>query len=67
MTFGRDLSPLAPNRPRTVDEHCAVNDVVLFDRDVDPAEMTNLAASPAHREVVGEYCTKLGVRVGHVQ
>ena len=48
-TFGRYFSPLEPNRPRTVEALLADNDVVLYDRDSDPHELTNLAGDPAHR------------------
>ena len=43
-TFGRYFSPLDPNRPRSVDELMAGNDVVLYDRQTDPDETVNLAA-----------------------
>jgi hypothetical protein len=45
-SFGRYFSPLEPNRPKDVDQLLADNDVVLYDRERDPAEMTNLAADP---------------------
>jgi arylsulfatase A-like enzyme len=59
FTFGRYFAPLAPNRPRDVDALFADNDVVLYDRDADPAEMTNLALDPAQRGLVADYCAKL--------
>jgi hypothetical protein len=37
----------------------AKNDVVLYDRSTDPGEVTNLAYSPAHRQIVAEYRAKL--------
>ena len=58
-TFGRYFAPLEPNRPGSVDELFADNDVVLYDRATDPGEMTNLAADPAHRELVATYSTRL--------
>ncbi|MFJ6785640.1 sulfatase-like hydrolase/transferase [Streptomyces yangpuensis] len=58
-TFGRYFAPLDPNRPRSVDELFARNDVVLYDRQEDPAQMRNLAADPAHRELVARYSTLL--------
>ena len=58
-TFGRYFSPLEPNRPSDVDALFASNDVVLYDRATDPAEVTNLALDPAHRELVAGYCAKL--------
>ena len=58
-SFGRYFSPLEPNRPKDVDELFARNDVVLYDRQTDPAEMTNLAADPDHRDLVGQYSAKL--------
>jgi arylsulfatase len=58
-TFGRYFSPLEPNRPRTVERLLADNDVVLYDRNSDPFEQTNLATDPGHRELVRELMTKL--------
>jgi arylsulfatase len=54
-TFARYFSPLRPNRPATLDALFADNDVVLYDRRDDPLEMRNLAADPAHRELVIRY------------
>ncbi|MFE2009121.1 sulfatase-like hydrolase/transferase [Streptomyces sp. NPDC059491] len=54
-TFGRYFSPLNPNRPASTDALLAENDVVLYDREQDPAEMRNLAADPAHRDLVERY------------
>jgi len=59
FSFGRYFSPLEPNRPRTADELFAHNDVVLYDREADPDEMTNLASDPAKRELVATYLAKL--------
>jgi arylsulfatase A-like enzyme len=59
FTFGRYFSPLEPNRPRTVEDLFARNDVVLYDRASDPGEMTNLAADPAQRDVVAQCSAKL--------
>lgn len=42
--FSRYFSPLDHNHPTTIDQLYAANDVELFDLDVDPQEMTNLAA-----------------------
>jgi arylsulfatase len=58
-TFGRYFSPLAPNRPRTVERLLADNDVVLYDRLTDPHEQTNLAADPASRDLVTTLLGKL--------
>jgi arylsulfatase A-like enzyme len=58
-TFGRYFSPLSPNRPRSVDELFASNDVVLYDRAVDPFELENLASDPRHRSLVAEQSAKL--------
>ena len=58
-TFGRYFSPLAPNRPRTVERLMADNDVVLYDRHTDPYEQTNLAHDPAHRQLVADLRAKL--------
>ncbi|MFG2824587.1 sulfatase-like hydrolase/transferase [Kitasatospora sp. NPDC048365] len=54
-TFGRYFSPLDPNRPADAEALFARNDVVLYDRAEDPAETRNLAADPAHRELVDRY------------
>jgi len=59
FTFGRYFAPLRPNRPKTVDELFADNDVVLYDRADDPSEMRNLASDAAYRDLVGEYGEKL--------
>lgn len=58
-TFGRYYSPLEPNRPRSIDELYADNDVVLYDRVDDPAELVNLADDPSQRELVETYRAKL--------
>ncbi|HUO48212.1 MAG TPA: sulfatase-like hydrolase/transferase [Acidimicrobiales bacterium] len=58
-SFGRYFSPLEPNRPKTVDELFAANDVVLYDRLEDPAEMVNLAADPARRHLVAQCSDRL--------
>ncbi|MFD5410189.1 sulfatase-like hydrolase/transferase [Streptomyces nojiriensis] len=58
-TFGRYFSPLNPNRPTSPEALYAQNDVVLYDRVEDPHEMRNLAADPAHRELVARYNTLL--------
>jgi arylsulfatase len=58
-TFGRYFSPLEPNRPRSVEDLFANNDVVLYDREADPNETTNLAGDPRHRDLVGDYHAKL--------
>jgi arylsulfatase len=58
-TYGRYFSPLEANRPKDVDDLFAANDVVLYDREHDPAETTNLAANPANRQLVATYSAKL--------
>lgn len=58
-TFGRYFSPLEPNRPTGIDSLLAANDVVLYDRQEDPGEVTNLALDPARRDLIGEYSAKL--------
>jgi arylsulfatase len=58
-SFGRYFSPLEPNRPTSVEELFAANDVVLYDRLEDPAELVNLATDPAHRQLVAAYSAKL--------
>lgn len=68
-TFGRYFSPLTPNRPGTVEELLADNNVVLYDRLTDPEETVNLATDPAHRELLASYLAKLealiGAELGH--
>ncbi|MBF9068057.1 sulfatase-like hydrolase/transferase [Streptacidiphilus fuscans] len=54
-TFGRYFSPLRPNRPSDTEALLADNDVVLYDRQQDPAELHNLALDPAHRDLVDRY------------
>jgi arylsulfatase len=58
-SFGRYFAPLSPNRPSNVDALYADNDVVLYDRDSDPAEVNNLALDPANRELVASLSAKL--------
>ena len=59
FSFGRYFSPLDPNRPADLEQLFAHNDVVLYDRVNEPAEMVNLAADPAHAALVAEYLLKL--------
>lgn len=58
-SFGRYFSPLEPNRPADVDRLYAHNDVVLYDRDTDPHELTNLADDPAQRALVASLAQRL--------
>jgi arylsulfatase len=58
-TFGRYFSPVAPNRPRTVERLLADNDVVLYDRRADPDERINLALDPGNRDLIADLLTKL--------
>jgi arylsulfatase len=58
-TFGRYFSPLGPNRPRTLEQLRADNDVVLYDRASDPDERVNLADDPAHDALVDELSQRL--------
>jgi arylsulfatase len=58
-SFGRYFSPIDPNRPRTLDDLYARNDVVLYDRETDPDEVVNLATDPAHRALVATLSAKL--------
>jgi arylsulfatase A-like enzyme len=58
-TFGRYFSPLAPNRPRTVERLLTDNDVVLYDRHTDPHEQVNLAADPANHDLVATLLARL--------
>jgi arylsulfatase len=58
-TFGRYFSPLEPSRPTSLDRLFTDNDVVLYDRQTDPAEEHNLASDPAQRNVVSTCLDKL--------
>lgn len=58
-SFGRYFSPLEPNRPGSLDDLLAGNDVVLYDRATDPAEMVNLATEPEHSDLVDTYRGRL--------
>jgi arylsulfatase A-like enzyme len=58
-TFGRYFSPLDPNRPTDLESLFAHNDVVLYDRQEDPDEVTNLAARAEHRDLVATYSRRL--------
>ncbi|MBL8897102.1 MAG: sulfatase-like hydrolase/transferase [Planctomycetes bacterium] len=51
-TFARYHSPKEHNRPTSLEQLFAVNDVELYDATSDPAEMRNLAADPAQHELV---------------
>jgi arylsulfatase len=58
-TFARYFSPLEPNRPRTVRDLFAANDVVMYDRATDPDEVVNLAYDPAHLDTVTDLLARL--------
>lgn len=58
-TFGRYFSPLNPNRPGDLQALHSDNDVVLYDRQLDPGETNNLAADLAHSDLVEAYRQKL--------
>lgn len=58
-TFARYFSPLEPNRPRSIDQLFASNDVVLYDRSADPHEQVNLAYHDDHRDTVRTLLGKL--------
>jgi arylsulfatase len=58
-SFGRYFSPVAPNRPESLEALVQDNDVVLYDRVDDPTEQRNLATDPAHATVVEEYRGRL--------
>jgi arylsulfatase len=55
FTFGRYFSPLHPNRPASPEALMVNNDVVLYDNERDPSQMTNLAHDPGSRELVAQY------------
>lgn len=50
--FARYFSPKQHNRPTTLEELYALNDVELYDLQTDPLEMNNLAGGRQHRELV---------------
>jgi Domain of unknown function (DUF4976) len=51
---------MSRNRPKTIDELYANNDVELFDLQTDPQEMTNLAATKSqNQELVKTMSDKL--------
>jgi len=50
--FARYFSPKQHNRPTTLEELLRLNDVELYDAQTDPHEMSNLALSDKHRELV---------------
>ena len=58
-TFGRYFSPLEPNRPRSLEQLHANNDVVLYDRAEDPTEQRNLATDPDAAPLVAELSNRL--------
>ena len=58
-TCARYFSPLEPNRPKTLNDLFAANDVLLYDRASDPGEMVNLALDPAYASVVQDRSAKL--------
>jgi arylsulfatase len=58
-SFGRYFAPLEPNRPTDMASLRAANDVVLYDRARDPAELDNLALDDANDTLVREYSAKL--------
>ncbi len=58
--FSRYFAPVERNRPTTLDELYANNDVELFDLQTDPREMTNLAANKgAHGDLTLAMSAKL--------
>ena len=59
-SFGRYFSPLEPNRPNDHTRLVADNDVVLYDRQLDPGELVNLADDPAHADLVADLLEQAG-------
>ncbi len=58
--FSRYFSPLDHNRPTTIEQLYAANDVELFDLNTDQQEMTNLAADKdANRDLIMAMNAKL--------
>jgi arylsulfatase len=58
-SFGRYFSSLEPNRPTDVESLVGCNDVVLYDRQEDPAELHNLALDTTCQDLVAECSAKL--------
>ena len=52
FVFSRYFSPKQHNRPTTLEDLRRYNDLELFDVEADPLELTNLAGSEKHRELV---------------
>ena len=50
--YSRYFSPIDHNRPTTVEEIFAANDVELFDLQEDPHEMNNLARDKSKQELL---------------
>lgn len=58
--FSRYFSPLERNSPRTIEDLYSANDVELFDLEMDPAEVKNLAVNKsANAELIMAMSTKL--------
>jgi len=51
-TFARYFSPKQHNRPTTLEQLRALNDVELYDAERDPDEMVNLAMGDGNRELL---------------
>jgi arylsulfatase len=58
-SLGRYFSPLEYNRPANVEELFEHNDVELYDRDVDPDEVDNLAHDPSSVDLLATMLEKL--------
>ena len=59
FTFARYFSPLEPNRPKDLDALFADNDVLLFDRQNDPARRPTWPQIPTYAKVLEECNDKL--------
>jgi arylsulfatase len=61
--FSRYFSPKQHNRPTSLESLLSLNDVELFDLETDPNELHNLAADPAHNELLVAMNAKLNALV----
>ena len=61
--FARYFSPVKHNMPSNWEELAAHNDFELYDLEADPYEITNLASSAAHKDIVMSMSNQLNSRI----